>query len=123
MCTLADSLDVLGHSIQQMKKECPVIVFSSFDLRAAFYQLSVSPNRFKYLGLNLGTGDNSSFAFTSAPMGLSTSCGLLMLVMRKHLGPVLGKCGIAYAYDVLVASPLWSQRYGYHQHTNDTDRV
>ncbi|MCP3888282.1 MAG: hypothetical protein GY702_05335, partial [Desulfobulbaceae bacterium] len=67
--------------------------------------------------------DNSSFAFTSAPMGLSTSCGLLTLVMRKHLAPVLGKCAITYADDVLVVSPLWSQKFGYHQHTNDTDRV
>ncbi len=55
VCTLADNLDVLGNSIQQMKKECPVIFFSSFDLRAGFYQLSVSSNSFKYLGYTLGT--------------------------------------------------------------------
>ena len=98
---MEDILDQLGGSYDNTARR-PTI-FSVMDISDSFYQLELDQASTEITAF-IGPQGNQ-YGFLRCPMGLSTSPGILVKVMREILGEFLNKFVINYMDDVLIYSP------------------
>ena len=121
---IADIFDRLGNRIRELQGQGNgKIVFSSFDLTQSFFQLAISENSQRVVAFTLGVGSESQYAYTVLPQGLSTSSGMLSLILKHYLRDILNVCCQVYADDILIYSPLKTSKYSYWQHINDVNSM
>ena len=82
-------------------------IMSNIDMRAAFWQVSLTPKSRKYTTFCSARGEK--FQFKVCPFGLSTSPSAMMYVLLTVFAGKLGKNMWLYMDDLSIGSSNWSE--------------
>lgn len=77
------------------------VYFSTIDLTASYWQISIKPEDRKYTGFLF---DGMTYVFNVLPFGLSTSVGSFIRGLSKILGPEVQSFTVVYVDDLFIYS-------------------